>query len=136
MSANKLTTLALLGLLGATSAASGQGLGNSPYSRLGLGDFNPNTGGIRQQGMGGVGLAAPNAVQINDLNPALIYYTNRTTYEAAFTGQLKQLRSSSASQRTGSGNLGYLAFGVPISRRWATAVALRPVSTEIGRAHV
>jgi long-subunit fatty acid transport protein len=129
MSANKLTALAFLGLLGATSAASGQGLGNSPYSRLGLGDFNPNTGGIRQQGMGGVGLAAPNAVQVNDLNPALVYYVNRTTYEAAFTGQMKQLRSSTASQRTGSGSLGYLAFGFPVSRRWGMALSLRPLTT-------
>lgn len=129
MSANNLTALALLSLLAASSAAYGQGLGNSPYSRLGLGDFNPNTGGIRQQGMGGVGLAAPNAAQVNDLNPALVYYSNRTTYEVAFTGQLKQLRSNTASQRTGSGNLGYLAFSVPLSRRWAAAVALRPLST-------
>ncbi|RTQ48392.1 hypothetical protein EJV47_15580 [Hymenobacter gummosus] len=129
MSANKLTALALLGLLAATSAASGQGLGNSPYSRLGLGDFNPNTGGVRQQGMGGVGLAAPNAVQVNDLNPALVYYVNRTTYEAAFTGQIKDLKSGSASQRTGSGSLGYLAFGLPISRRWGVALSLRPLTT-------
>ncbi|RAK64496.1 hypothetical protein [Hymenobacter edaphi] len=129
MSANNLTALGLLSLLAASSAAYGQGLGNSPYSRLGLGEYNPNTGGIRQQGMGGVGLAAPNAVQVNDLNPALVYYSNRTTYEAAFTGQIKQLRSATAAQRTGSGNLGYLAFSVPISRRWATAVALRPVTT-------
>ncbi|GAB3826809.1 porin family protein [Hymenobacter jeollabukensis] len=129
MSANNLTALGLLSLLAASSAAYGQGLGNSPYSRLGLGEYNPNTGGIRQQGMGGVGLAAPNAVQVNDLNPALVYYSNRTTYEVAFTGQMKHLRSATASQRTGSGNLGYLAFSVPISRRWATAVALRPVTT-------
>lgn len=135
MSANNLTALALLGLLAASSAAYGQGLGNSPYSRLGLGDYNLNTGGIRQQGMGGVGLAAPNAVQINDLNPALVYYTNRTTYEAAFTGQLKRLQQtklsdrSTVSQRTGSGNLGYLALGIPISRRWGIAAALRPLTT-------
>ncbi|AYA37999.1 hypothetical protein D3Y59_13690 [Hymenobacter oligotrophus] len=128
MSGNKLTALALLSLLGAASAASGQGLGNSPYSRLGLGDFNPNAGGVRQQGMGGVGLAAPNAIQINELNPALLYYTSRTTYEAAFTGQLKQLRSNTASQRTGSGTLGYLALGIPISRSWALAAGLKPLS--------
>ncbi|KUG05988.1 outer membrane protein transport protein [Solirubrum puertoriconensis] len=129
MSGNKLTALALLSLLGAASAASGQGLGNSPYSRLGLGDFNPNVGGVRQQGMGGVGLAAPNAIQVNELNPALLYYTSRTTYEAAFTGQLKQLRSSTASQRTGSANLSYIALGVPISRRWALAAGLKPLSS-------
>ncbi|UYZ58408.1 hypothetical protein [Hymenobacter latericus] len=67
-------------------------------------------------------------MQINELNPALLYYTSRTTYEAAFTGQLKQLRSSTASQRTGSGTLGYLALGIPISRSWALAAGLKPLS--------
>ncbi|WP_139361858.1 hypothetical protein [Hymenobacter sp. CRA2] len=121
--------MALLSFLAASSAASAQGLGNSPYSRLGLGDFSPNTGGVRQQGMGGVGLAAPNAVQVNDLNPALIYYINRTTYEVAGTGQVKTLSNGSTSQRTGSGSLGYLSFAVPISRRWAVAASLRPLTT-------
>ncbi len=42
--------------------------------------------------MGGVGLAAPNSVHINELNPALLYYTARTTYEmAARTGAARPL---------------------------------------------
>ncbi|KAA9332934.1 hypothetical protein F0P96_08060 [Hymenobacter busanensis] len=126
---NKLTALGLLGLLGAASSATGQGLGNSPYSRLGLGDVNPNTGGVRQQGMGGVGVAAPNTAQVNELNPALIYYNNRTTYEVAAIGQLKRLRSGSASQVDGGASLSYLAFAVPISRRWGLAAGLKPYST-------
>ncbi|MDU0372195.1 hypothetical protein ACFPAF_17465 [Hymenobacter endophyticus] len=121
--------LSLLGLLAASPAVLGQGLGNSPYSRLGLGDASLNAGGVRQMGMGGIGVAAPNSVNVNELNPALLYYTNRTTFEAGFTGQFKTLRNSVSSQRTGSGNLGYLALAVPINRRWAGAIGLKPYST-------
>ncbi|WP_426489820.1 hypothetical protein [Hymenobacter sp. 102] len=118
----------LLGLLAASPAVLGQGLGNSPYSRLGLGDASLNSGGVRQMGMGGIGVAAPNSVNVNELNPALLYYTARTTFEAGFTGQFKTLRNSVSRQRTGSGNLGYLALAVPITRRWAGAIGLKPYS--------
>ncbi|SNC77015.1 Long-chain fatty acid transport protein [Hymenobacter gelipurpurascens] len=121
--------LSLLGLLAAASSVHGQGLGNSPYSRLGLGDATSNQGGVRQMSMGGVGVAAPNNVNVNELNPALLYYTSRTTFEAGYTGQFKTLRNSVTSQRTGSGNLGYLALSVPISGRVAGAIGLKPYST-------
>ena len=112
----------------AASGAQAQGLGNSPYSRLGIGEYYPNTGGVRQMGMGGVGLAAPNAVNVNDLNPALLYYTARTTFEAGFDGQYKTVKNATASTRTGSATLGYLALAVPLTRRWAASVGLRPLS--------
>lgn len=121
--------LSLLGLLAASSAALGQGLGNSPYSRLGLGDASMNSGGVRQMGMGGIGVAAPNSVNVNELNPALVYYTSRTTFEAGFTGQFKTLKNTVSSQQTGSGTLGYLALAVPINRRWAGLIGLKPYST-------
>ena len=124
----KIAGLAGLSLLGWLNAAStqAQGLGNSPYSRLGLGDAYINTGGVRQMAMGGVGLAAPNGSNVNELNPALVYYTSRTTYEVAITGQFKTISNRTSSQRDGSGTLGYLAFAVPISKRWAAAAGLRP----------
>ena len=67
---NKKLPQALLTVAAALLAgpALGQGLGNSPYSRLGLGDYTSNTGGVRQLGMGGTGLAAPNSGNINELN--------------------------------------------------------------------
>ncbi len=105
-----------------------QGLGNSPYSRIGLGEFNGNTGGVRQMGMGGVGLAAPNAVNVNELNPAMLYYTSRTTFEAGYSGQYKTVKNASASTRTGNGTLGYFAMSVPLSTRWGAAVGLKPLS--------
>lgn len=121
--------LSLLGLLVASPAVLGQGLGNSPYSRLGLGDASLNAGGVRQMGMGGIGVAAPNSVNVNEINPALVYYTSRTTFEGGYTGQFKTLRNTVSRQRTGSANLGYLALAVPISRRWAGAIGLKPYST-------
>ena len=106
-----------------------QGLGNSPYSRIGLGEFNANTGGVRQMGMGGVGLAAPNGVNVNELNPAMLYYTSRTTFEAGYNGQYKTVKNASASNRSGNGTLGYFALSVPLSTRWGAAVGLKPVSS-------
>ncbi|TGE26612.1 hypothetical protein [Hymenobacter metallicola] len=120
--------LVVLGLMAAPNVY-GQGLGNSPYSRLGLGDYVPNLGGVRQQAMGGVGLASPNSINVNDINPALLYYTGRTTYEAGFNGQYKTLRNATSTNKTGSGNLGYLALSLPISKSWAAAIGLKPLSS-------
>ena len=112
----------------AASGAQAQGLGNSPYSRIGLGEFNANTGGVRQMSMGGTGLAAPNSVNVNELNPALLYYTSRTTFEAGYIGQYKTVKNATASSRSGSGTLGYFALSVPLASRWAAAVGLKPLS--------
>ena len=112
----------------AVGNAQAQGLGNSPYSRIGLGEFNANTGGVRQMGMGGTGLAAPNSINVNELTPALLYYTNRTTFEAGYTGQYKTVKNATASSRSGSGTLGYFALSVPLASRWGAAVGLKPLS--------
>ena len=112
----------------AASGVQAQGLGNSPYSRIGLGEYNANTGGVRQMGMGGVGLAAPNSTNVNELNPALLYYTGRTTFEAGYTGQYKTVKNASASSRSGNGTLGYFAMSVPLASRWGAAVGLKPLS--------
>ncbi|QKG58208.1 hypothetical protein GKZ68_17205 [Hymenobacter sp. BRD128] len=130
-----LTTKKLSGALLTAAAtllagsALGQGLGNSPYSRIGLGDANGNFGGVRQLGMGGTGLAAPNTGNVNELNPALLVYAPRTTWEAAFTAQVKTVRNAAASNRSGTGTLGYLALAVPLNKRWGAAIGLKPYST-------
>jgi long-subunit fatty acid transport protein len=122
--------LMLAGLaVAAASGAQAQGLGNSPYSRIGLGEYTGNTGGVRQMGMGGVGLAAPNSVNVNELNPAMLYYTGRTTFEAGYNGQYKTVKNASASSRSGDGTLGYFAMSVPLSTRWGAAVGLKPLSS-------
>lgn len=125
----KRLSLVLVGVaMTAAGSAQAQGLGNSPYSRIGLGEYNANTGGVRQMGMGGTGLAAPNGINVNELNPALLYYTSRTTFEAGFNGQYKTVKNAASSGRSGSGTLGYLALSVPLSTRWGAAVGLKPLS--------
>ena len=109
-------------------AAQGQGLGNSPYSRIGLGDLSGNLGGVRQMGMGGTGQAAPNTGNINEANPALLVYTPRTMFEAGFSGQYKTVSNATNSYRTGSITLAYLSFAVPINKRWSAAAGLKPYS--------
>jgi len=109
-------------------SALGQGLGNSPYSRIGLGDLNGNLGGVRQMGMAGTGQAAPNTGNINEANPALLVYTPRTMFEAGATGQYKNVRNATTSYRTGSITLAYLSLAVPINKRWSAAAGLKPYS--------
>jgi hypothetical protein len=123
-----LAGLTVLGLL-AAPRTQGQGLGNSPYSRVGLGDFTGNIGGIRQQGMGGIGLAAPNTSNVNELNPAMLAYTTRTTYEAGFNALFRRLHTVSQSNRSGSASLAYLALAVPLSKNWGAAAGLKPYSS-------
>ena len=124
------TALVLAGIAVLTAGgAQAQGLGNSPYSRIGLGEYNANTGGVRQMGMGGVGLAAPNAVNVNELNPALLFYTSRTTFEAGYNGQYKTVKNANGANRSGSGTLGYFAFSVPLNPKWGAGVGLKQVST-------
>lgn len=110
-------------------SALGQGLGNSPYSRTGLGDNTGNNGGVRQLGMGGTGLAAPNTGNVNELNPALLTYTPRTTWEAAFNAQVQTVKNTVNSNRSGSGTIGYLALAVPLNKRWGAAIGLKPFSS-------
>ena len=121
--------LVLVGVaMGVAGSAQAQGLGNSPYSRIGLGEYSANTGGVRQMGMGGTGLASPNGTNVNELNPALLYYTSRTTFEAGFSGQYKTVKNATSSGRSGSGTLGYMVMAVPLSTRWGAAVGLKPLS--------
>ncbi|RYU78734.1 outer membrane protein transport protein [Hymenobacter persicinus] len=123
-----LAGLTLLSLL-AAPRTQGQGLGNSPYSRVGFGDFTGNVGGVRQQGMGGVGLAAPNTVNVNELNPAMLAYVTRTTYEAGFSALFRRLHTVSQSNRSGSASLSYLALAVPLSKNWGAAAGLKPYTS-------
>ena len=47
-----------------------QDLGNSPYSRIGLGELNSTPGNIRNFGMGNIGVSTPNGANAQVQNPA------------------------------------------------------------------
>ena len=113
----------------ATNAASAQNFGNSPYSRLGIGEMNNSTGNIRNFSMGNTGVASPNSNQLNLQNPALLYFNNNVIFELSLGSQLKTLKEEQNTQRDGSTTLNAVSLGFPISKRWTTAIGLRPFST-------
>lgn len=121
----------LCGILVALSGqlALAQNLGNSPYSKLGIGDVSDHTGNIRNFGMGGLGVSTPNSFSVNFLNPALLIYNSRVTFEMAVAGQYKNVANASKSQSNGTAGLGYLALALPIGKSWRSAVGLRPFSS-------
>ncbi len=123
--ASVLATLLLTSAVGVQA----QTLGNSPYSRLGIGELPPGAGLVRNQGMAGVGVAAPNQNYVNERNPALIWHTRYVTFDVGLAGQLKTLKTSTQSQRTGNATLSYFALALPISSRWGGVVGLRPFAT-------
>ncbi|MCC9165328.1 hypothetical protein [Pontibacter harenae] len=116
-------------LLGFTHSLQAQNIGNTPYSRYGLGELNTNLGTIRNAGMAGVGISAANSFQPNTANPALLYYNSITVFDVGIGGQFKSLSDGNTSQLDGNANINLLTIGVPLSKRWSTALSLRPYSS-------
>lgn len=112
-----------------TQASFAQNLSNTPYSRYGLGEINQNLGSIRNAGMANTGISAGNSYQVNTINPALIYYNSITSFDIGVTGQVKKLDNGEQSQLDGSANLNSLTLTVPLSKRWSSAISLRPYSS-------
>lgn len=110
-----------------TTKLKAQGLGNSPYSSLGMGEFygdsySDNTG------MGQAGVSTGNGFQINNLNPALWVRNRFTTLDVGLIGQYKDIVSGSRHQRNAGGNLAYLSLSFAVAPRWVIGVNLKPYS--------
>lgn len=98
----------------------------SPFSSYGLGE-QYGTALAQAQGMGGVGYSNPQFLYINNQNPALLVYNRLTTFQAGIIGEKRNQSSDSVDERSGSGNLNYLALAVPvISGWWTTSFGLMP----------
>lgn len=116
-----------------TSFVSAQGLGNSPYSALGLGETY-NQANAANFGMGSVGISNASPFYLNLQNPALLARRGRfTAFEVGVIGQYKpmisQIRSGvTQSQRDFGANLNYIALAFPVSPRWVMSLSLRPYS--------
>jgi hypothetical protein len=110
-----------------------QGLGNSPYSRVGVGDLvQPVT--IQNLGAGGLSVAGFNQDHIHLNNPALstnkkgLYRDSLVKLEGAFTMQYKQFSTSNATETVSAANLRYVAVSIPIGKVWNTTLAIQPYS--------
>jgi hypothetical protein len=107
-----------------------QGLGNSPYSALGIGELY-SQGNVTNMGMGGLGISNASPFYLNMQNPALLARRTRfTVFEVGLIGQSKSLTQNLngglQNQRDFGGNLGYLALAFPANSRWNMAISLKP----------
>ncbi len=122
-----LASLTMLLTLSATVVRA-QGLGNSPYSALGLGETYGEAN-VTNMGMGSIGVSNSSAFFLNSQNPALLARRTRfTIFELGLLGQSRQLNQNSATQKSFGGNLSYVALAFPISSRWNSSISLRPYS--------
>ena len=116
----------------AGSVAHGQAA-RSPFSSFGIGEQYGNAL-TYSQGMGGVGMSNPNYMFLNSQNPALLVYNRLTTFGAGLIGEQRTQNSNTVSEKSGSGNLNYLALGIPVKpgrwtngvTRWTTSLSLIP----------
>ena len=100
----------------------------SPYSYLGIGDFNQqNT--ISASGMGGLGITTSNAIEMNFSNPAANAALRFTTFALVGNTRFLQVDDGQTKQASSATNLSYLALGIPISKKSGIVVGLQPNSS-------
>jgi hypothetical protein len=83
---------------------------NSPYSRFGLGDPQPQYF-ANQAGMAGMTAAFHDPYHLNIANPASFAFLRATSFETGLYGRYGHYESANNSQDAWTGNLGYLALG-------------------------
>ena len=143
MSLCRIRLLLTIVLTGTSLLALAQPKDNSPYSRLGLGDF-VNQQFAANSSFGGLSAALQDPFHINLLNPASLAYLRSTSYELGFYAKYADLKGADESAGIWSGNLNYMALGFPmrnplndlLERRksdfnWGMTLALLPY-TNVG----
>lgn len=114
-----------------------QQIGVSPYSQFGIGDF-ANESYSRNISMAGAGLASSHMLYINPLNPASNINNGTVIYEFGLIGQIKSLKTSTASDATSGANLNYIGMSFPVKSKiykgqkinqWVLGAGLKPYSS-------
>ncbi len=100
---------------------------NDPYSRYGVGEPISGTN-ILNRGMGYATTAFQNSASLNTENPASYPSLRLTTYEAGFTGSIRNILADNKTYGTGSASLAYLRVGVPLGKHAGMAFGLQPQS--------
>lgn len=104
-----------------------QGLGNSPYSPIGLGDISNGTA-ISNDMMGGTGVSFGGKIGVNLQNPAMLAKNGFVGFNIGLAGQRKTISTSSATQKTFGMGLQYLSLVLPTNKKWTIGVNLQPYS--------
>ncbi|MEL7121545.1 MAG: hypothetical protein AAFO07_19010 [Bacteroidota bacterium] len=86
---------------------------NSPFSRLGIGNFFDQQSAA-QLGMGGLSTAIIDPFHLNFENPAALAYLQATSFEVAFSAKYSSYSEENQTEDFWTGNLNYLALGFPL----------------------
>lgn len=102
---------------------------NSPYTRYGYGVLADRSFGAGR-GMGGIGFGLRSSKQINPLNPASYSAIDSLTFlfDFGMSGQLSWFDDGTNKQKNTNGNVEYIAFQFPISKRLAFSAGVLPYS--------
>ena len=112
-----------------------QGLGNSPYSQIGIGDLVAPVS-IQNLGSGGISVSQFNRDYIQLSNPASsvnkrgLYNDSLIKFEGAGTAQYKVLSLGNKLETYTAANFRYFALTVPIGKVWYTTVSMQPFSVK------
>jgi hypothetical protein len=111
-----------------------QGLGNAPYSRLGVGDYKLHQGSVRNIGMGGAGSVSKTVSYINWLNPATLsnYKGKREDsilkIDVGFGLQYKWLKDQNTSSTDFGLNIQHIVIQFPIAKTMNGTFGLLPLT--------
>ncbi len=121
----------LLLFTGAAQTSYSQGLGRTPYSNFGLGEFTGETVAAQDM-MGGTGVSFSNSFYNNHLNPAL---TGRgrvlgglkyVGFNVSGTGYRRNLEQGNSLSKDLGGNLSNISLVFPVVPRWSVGVSYKP----------
>jgi hypothetical protein len=101
---------------------------NTVYSRYGLGLLNQNNF-IPSRAMGGLGAAYRSPENVNFANPASYATLNLISFETGLAASVNRASNNVRSERSGSVNLAYLNFALPVKKDlWVSVIGVIPFS--------
>jgi len=101
----------------------------SPYSRFGIGDLSGNNNAWNFS-LGQTGIALRSSNHVNYTNPASYggFDSLSFVFEGGFSAESVRLTSTFQTTSRSYASLGYLSFGIPVTKWWKTAIGLVPFS--------
>jgi hypothetical protein len=101
----------------------------SPYSRFGIGIISQNNSAWNFS-MGEAGIAMRSPYHVNFSNPASYTAFDSTSFifEGGALLDMVTLKSNFQTESRDYGSLGYLLFGLPVTKWWRTTIGLVPFS--------
>ena len=100
---------------------------SSPYSRYGIGNLQ-STGFNINNAIGGLAYGITESSNINFANPASYgFFKERSfTFETGIENTALTLSTTDTSQTNYNTNMGFLAFGFPVTKWWGSSFGIRP----------